>query len=106
VLRLNHVVVFPPGQPAGLRYVVTVKQLYASHDFHTALEIRAVAADDTSEPPGSTVVILNMARSDGLTGLFGGLVKSKARSESQRGLEGALSAIKRMAETGGSATSR
>jgi hypothetical protein len=100
VIRLNHVVVFPTGQSAGLQYVVAVKQLYASHYFHTALEIRAVVADDTLEPPGSTVVILNMARSDGLTGLFGGLVKSKARSGSQRGLEGALAAIKRMAEAG------
>ena len=106
VIRLNHVVVFPTGRSAGLQYVVAVKQLYASHYFHTALEIRAVVADDTVEPPGSTIVILNMARSDGLTGLFGGLVKSKARSASQRGLEGALTAIKRMAEAGGGATAR
>ena len=106
VIRLNHVVVFPTGLAAGLQYVVAVKQLYASHYFHTALEIRAVVADDGPEPTGSTIVILNMARSDGLTGLFGGLVKSKARSGSQRGLEKALAAIKGMAETGGSVTAR
>ncbi len=103
VIRLNHVVFFPTGQPAGLQFVVAVKQLYASHYFHTALELRAVVADDGPEPTGSTIVILNMARSDGLTGLFGGLVKSKARSGSQQGLEKALAAIKRMAEAGASA---
>ncbi len=106
VIRLNHVVVFPTGRPGGLQYVVAVKQLYASHYFHTALEIRAVVADEGPEPAGSTVVILNMARSDGLTGLFGGLIKSKARAGSRQGLEDALAAIKRMAETAGSATAR
>ncbi len=99
VVRLNHVVVFPTGQPGGLRHVVAVKQLYASHYFHTALEMRAVVADETPEGGGSTLVILNLGRSDGLTGLFGGLVKSKARSGSRDGLERVLAAIRKMAET-------
>jgi hypothetical protein len=98
VLRLNHVVVFPTGQAAGLQHVVAVKQLYASHYFQTALELRAVVADDDLER-GSTLVIVNIARSDGLTGLFGGLVKSKARSGSREGLERAMAAIRRMAES-------
>jgi hypothetical protein len=100
VIRLNHVVVYPTGLPQGLQYVVAVKQLYASHYFHTALELRAVVADGAGGAAGSTIVILNMARSDGLTGLFGGIVKSKARSGSKDGLEKALAAIKRMAEAG------
>jgi hypothetical protein len=99
VVRLNHVVVFPTGRPDGLRHVVAVKQLYASHYFHTALEMRAVVADEAREGGGSTLVILNLARSDGLTGMFGGLVKSKARSGSREGLERALAAIRKMAET-------
>jgi hypothetical protein len=106
VIRLNHVIVFPTGAATGLRYVVAVKQLYASHYFHTALELRCVLADEGPQPQGSTVVILNMARSDGLTGLFGGLVKSKARSGSRQGLERALAAIKRMAEGGDRAAVR
>jgi hypothetical protein len=97
VLRINHVMAFPTGLSAGLQHVVAVKQLYASHYFHTALELRAVVADG-DDVGGSTLVILNMARSDGLTGLFGGLVKSKARSGSRDGLERALTAIRRMAE--------
>jgi hypothetical protein len=42
--------------------------------------------------------MLNMARSDGLTGLLGGLIKPRARNGSREGLERALAAIKRMAE--------
>ncbi|HEX7484694.1 MAG TPA: hypothetical protein VF332_00965 [Vicinamibacterales bacterium] len=107
VIRLNHVVVFSTGRASDLQYVVAVKQLYASHYFHTALELRAVVADDGPDAPGSTLFILNMGRSDGLTGLFGGLVKSKARSASREGLERALAAIKEMVESGGhAATSR
>ncbi len=103
VIRLNHVVVFRTGLAEGPEDVVAVKQLYASHYFHTALELRAVVADEGPDPAGSTVVILNMARSDGLTGLFGGIIKSKARAGSRQGLESALAAIRRMAEsrTGG-----
>jgi hypothetical protein len=66
--------------------------------FHTALELRAVAADEGQPAGGAYVVIVNMARSDGLTGLFGGLVKSRARKASLAGLERALAAIKKIAE--------
>ncbi len=106
VIRINHVVVFSTGMANGLQHVIAVKQLYASHYFHTALEIRAVVADEGPDPRGSTVVILNMARSDGLTGLFGGLVKSKARSGSRQGLEAALAAIGRKVEANGDVSAR
>jgi len=44
---------------------------------------------------------LNMARSDGLTGALGGLIiKPKAMNGSRKGLERALAAVKRIAETG------
>jgi hypothetical protein len=106
VIRINHVVVYSTGMTTGLRHVVAVKQLYASHYFHTALEIRAVVADESPQARGSTLVILNMARFDGLTGLFGGLVKSKAKSGSREALERALAAIKRMTEASGDAITR
>lgn len=98
IVRLNHVVVTSPGLASGPAHVVAVKQLYASHYFHTALEIRAVVADPALGTTGVYLVVLNTARSDGLTGLFGGLVKSKATSGSRDGLQKALSAIKGMAE--------
>ena len=54
-------------------------------------------------PSGKGVyfVMLNMARSDGLASLLGGLIiKPRATSGSRDGLERALAAIKRMTEAG------
>jgi hypothetical protein len=100
VFRINHVVVYSTGLSSGPLHVVAVQQLYASHYFHTALEVRVVVSDPSRSGTGVYLVVLNMARSDGLTGLFGGLVKSKASSGSRDGIERALAAIKRMAEGG------
>jgi hypothetical protein len=98
VFRINHVVVYSTGRSSGPLHVVAVKQLYASHYFHTALEVRVVVSDPRRSGKGVYLVVLNMARSDGLTGLFGGLVKPRATNGSRDGLERALAAIKRMAE--------
>ena len=98
VLRINHVVIHPTGQSSGLQYAVTTKQLYASHYFHTALEVRALMDDAERPGKGHYLVVLNLARSDGLTGLFGGIIKGKARSGARSGLEAALTGMKRLAE--------
>ncbi len=100
VFRINHVVVHGTGRTSGLLHVVAVKQLYASHYFHTAFEVRAVVSDRRPSGRGVYLVVLNMARSDGLTGLFGGLIKPRVSSGSRDGLERALAAIKRIAEAG------
>jgi hypothetical protein len=98
VLRLNHVIIHPAPAGGTVRYAVATKQLYASHYFHTALELRTVV-DDPERPGRSHYLLsLNVARSDGLTGLFGGLVKSKARSGSRQGLEKALAATRALCE--------
>ena len=104
VFRINHVVVHGTARTSGLLHVVAVKQLYASHYFHTALEVRAVVSDGRPSGKGVYLVMVNVARSDGLTGVLGGLViKPKATSGSRGGLERALAAIKRMAEAGAGA---
>jgi hypothetical protein len=100
VFRINHVVVHKTGRTSGLLHVVAVKQLYASHYFHAAFEVRAVMSDTPPSGKGVYLVVLNMARSDGLTGVLGGFIKPRARSGSRDGLERALTAIKRVAETG------
>ena len=97
VVRINHVVIYPvPGVPA--RYAIATKQLYASHYFHTALELRSVIDDPAQPGRAQYLVVLNAARSDGLTGMFGGMVKAKVRSGSRDGLKKALAAIKRRCE--------
>jgi hypothetical protein len=97
VVRINHVVIYPvPSGPT--RYAIATKQLYASHYFHTALEVRAVIDDGARPERAHYLVVLNAARSDGLTGMFGGMVKAKARSGSREGLKKALATIKRRCE--------
>ena len=98
VLRLNHVVVHPSGRPSGLQYVITTKQLYASHYFHTALEVRVLVDDPERPGRGHYLVVLNLARSDGLTGIFGAIVRSKARSGARNALGNVLATMKRLAE--------
>jgi hypothetical protein len=98
VVRINHVAIFPGEAGGHTRHVIATKQLYASHYFHTALELRAVV--DDSDRPGRAhyLFALNAARSDGLTGAFGSLVKAKARSGSREGLQKALAGTKAIVE--------
>jgi transcriptional regulator with XRE-family HTH domain len=98
VVRINHVVSHPASRPDGLQGVVTVKQLYASHYFHAALEVRALVDDPERPGAGHYLMVLNLARSDGLTGLMGGIVKKKAREGARKGLQAALRGMKARAE--------
>jgi hypothetical protein len=98
IVRLNHVVIHPTGRTSGLQYVITTKQLYASHYFQTALEVRALFDDAERPGEGHYLVVLNLARSDGLTGLFGPIVRSKVRSGARNGLLTVLAGQKRLAE--------
>lgn len=98
VVRINHVVIVPGEAESQTRYVIATKQLYASHYFHTALELRAVVDDSRKPGQAHYLFVLNAARSDGMTGMFGNLVKAKARTGSREGLQKALAATKRLAE--------
>lgn len=99
VFRLNHVVVHRVAQPSPVRYAVATKQLYANHYFHTALEVRATV-DVGPTSSSHYLVALTVVRSDGLTGMFGGLVKSKVQSGGRDGLIAALTNTKRAVEAG------
>lgn len=100
VVRINHVVIHATGAEAGLQHAITTKQLYASHYFHAALEVRALFADPERPATGHYLVVLTLARTDGMTGIMGGVVKSKARTGARDGLLKALGAMKRLAEAG------
>jgi hypothetical protein len=106
VLRLNHVVIHQTRRPSGLQYAITTKQLYASHYFHTALEVRMLV--DDAERPGRShyLVVLNVGRSDGFDGLLGGVVKGKARAGALDGISKAVMAMKRLAERPSTAPAR
>jgi hypothetical protein len=95
-VRLNHVVIYPLETGT---VVIGSKMLYASHYFHTALELKFLAKDSARpEAKGFYLVILNRSRSDGLTGLFGGIVRSKAQSEARKGTASALESGRKVLE--------
>lgn len=97
-LRLNHIVIYPlPGEP---RRVIANRQIWASHYFQNAVEVRLLVADQAAGSAGHSLFVLNLARPDGLTGVFGPLVRYKVRSGSRDTLRKTLAITKRRAEAG------
>lgn len=95
-LRLNHIVLSPlPGQP---RWVIANRQIWASHYFQNAVEVRLLVDDSDSGSAGHYLFVLNLARPDGLTGVFGPLVRFKVRSGSRDALRKTLAITQRRAE--------
>jgi len=93
-IRLNHVAI----QEEIDATIVASKQLYSSHYFWTALELRALVPD----PPRGTgfwFVNVNRSRSDGLSGFVGRIIRGKVREAARSGIESALTAAKKKLET-------
>jgi hypothetical protein len=98
-IRMNHVVIYDFGRDKNVAVAVGSKMLYASHYFHTALELKFLVKDTTRpDAEGFYLMILNRSRSDGLTGLFGGIVRSKAQSGAEKGLASALDSAREVLE--------
>ena len=99
VLRVNHVVLYPlPGDGPG-RWALANRQIYASHYFQNALEVRLLVDDPAQQGRAHYLMVLNVARPDGTTGLFGGLVRYKIRSGAREALRKTLVGTKQRCET-------
>ncbi len=98
-VKLNHVViVHNPSAPTDV--AIASKMLYASHYFHTALDLRYLARDTgRPEARGFYLMTLLRSRSDGMTGVLGGTIRRRAVKGSSEGLAKHLAAIKRELET-------
>jgi hypothetical protein len=88
-VRVNHVVIIE--RPEAM--AVASKQIYASHYFWTALELRVVVPDP-SHGKGFWFVNINRSRSDGLSGFVGRMIRGKVRGEAQSGMEAVLKITK------------
>ena len=91
LFRMNHVVIYPLGEDHNAGVAIACKMLYASHYFHSALELRFLVRD-TANPTdvGFFLISVNRSRSDGLTGLFGSILKSQAVKRAREGVAGVL----------------
>jgi hypothetical protein len=99
-IRVNHVTILPlgPDPPSGVAYVISIKQLYASHYFRSALELRFVVDERRAGREGSALISITRSRNDGMTG-FGGLFRRPIVARRSRdAVRGYLDAIKRRIE--------
>jgi hypothetical protein len=92
-IRVSHVAI----QEERDATIVASKQLYSSHYFWTALELR-VLVPDPRRGTGFWFVNVNRSRSDGLTGFVGRMIRGKVRDAARKGLESGLSAAKKKLE--------
>ena len=92
-IRISHVAI----QEDKDATIVASKQLYSSHYFWTALELRALVPDP-SRGTGFWFVNVNRSRSDGLTGFVGRIIRGKVKDGARKGIESALTGTKKKLE--------
>ena len=85
-VRLNHVLMYPVAGAVPSRWVLANRIVYASHYFQNGVEVRLLVDDPADPAAAHYLFVLNMARPDGLTGVFGPLVRYKVRSGSRETL--------------------
>ena len=99
-IRVNHVIMYPlADSPLGVSHVIAIKQLYASHYFHTTLELRFLVGDDRSAIRHDFYLLsITRSRSDGMTGLKGLLARPIIRRRSRSAVRVYLEHVKRQVE--------
>jgi hypothetical protein len=98
-IRVNHAVIYR-GWAEGHEFgAVAIKQLYASHYFHTALDL-SVCVDDGGGGSGAGFYLLTIkgSQQEGLTGMKGSVLRKVVVDRTRRSLESALASIKRAIE--------
>jgi hypothetical protein len=100
-IRVNQVTIYPmaTSPTAGVKYAIAIKQLYASHYFHTTLELRFLVDDDRrAGRRGFYLLSITRSRSDGMTGFKGSLLRPVISRRSRNAVRGYLEHVKRQVE--------
>jgi hypothetical protein len=97
-VRVNHAVVYRATDSDRAISTVAIKQLYASHYFHTALDV-SIGIEDAARH-GFYLITLKGSEQEGLTGFKGSMLRKIVVDKTRSSLEGALASIKRTVETG------
>jgi hypothetical protein len=99
-VRLNHVIIYPlAARPSGVSHVIAIKQLWASHYFQTALELRYLVDDERrADRPGFYLLSITRSRIDGTSGLTGALLRTVINRRSRTGVRSYLEHLKRQVE--------
>jgi hypothetical protein len=100
-IRVNHVTIYPMAedQLSEVAYVIAIKQLYASHYFHTTLELRYLLVDGRrTNESGISLISITRSRNDGMTGFRGLFLRPIISRRSRAGVAGYLEHVKRQVE--------
>jgi hypothetical protein len=98
-IRVNHAVVYR-GRTDGREFgAVAIKQLYATHYFHTALDF-SVCVDDAAggHADGFYLLTVKGSQQEGLTGIKGSILRKVVVGRTRQALETALASIKQAVE--------
>jgi hypothetical protein len=98
-IRLLQAVLYGSTDSTGPAYAVAVKQLYATHYFHTALDLTVCVREDKDNRHGMFLITIKGSQQAGLTGLKGSIVRKVAVDKTRSSLERALAAMKISLET-------
>jgi len=93
-LRVNHAVIYHPPGPGRDISVVAIKQLYASHYFHTALDVSVCVGSAQGDRPGFYLLTLKASEQAGLTGVKGSILRKVAVEKMRSSLERGLAILK------------
>jgi hypothetical protein len=99
-LRVNHVIIYPlAARPSGVSHVIAIKQLYATHYFHTTLELRFLVSDERrAGQRGFDLFSITRSRIDGTGGLTGSFLRPVISRRSRNGVRVYLEHLKRQVE--------
>ena len=100
-IRVNHVTIYPLAESStsGVAYAIAIKQLYASHYFHTTLELRFLVDDDRrSGGGGASLISITRSRNDGMTGFKGWFLRPIISRRSRDGVRSYLEHVKQQVE--------
>lgn len=93
-IRVNHAVIYHPQGRGREISVVAIKQLYASHYFHTALDMSVCFEAPQGDRPGFYLLTLKASEQAGLTGMKGSMVRKVAVDKIRSSLERSLATLK------------
>lgn len=97
-IRVNHAVIYRGRVHGHDLGAVAVKQLYATHYFHTALDVSVCVDDAGDAGRGFYLLTLKGSQQEGLTGVKGSMLRKVIVDKTRRSLEGALASIKQTVE--------
>ncbi|MGH9162037.1 MAG: hypothetical protein ACRD2X_18875, partial [Vicinamibacteraceae bacterium] len=107
-LRVNHVTIYEPPPDRGVKYAIASKQIYASHYFDAALELKLLVDDPLQRSPDRVyLLVVNRARIGGLKGFLRALIRPSARRKTRDALDRYLRSTKaRLEQTATEAVTR